>query len=457
MNAEQLFEQGAVAARNGQHELALDALAHAIITDPNHVDAWALRGRIEHTIGRNFNALLHYDQALSLHPHRFDLWTNRGIVCGRLTMFEDAEASFRKSTELNPKRPEPHMNLAELYIMQMRIEEAEQHILTAVTLGDNPSARSKLGLIWLALGKWRRAWPEYEQRWRTLPYPPRGRLNHKPWQGERLTGKTILLYPGGGYGDEILALRFVETIKKLKPKQIVLKSRTPLMRLQVKGLDQDDIVRTETDQLADLTIDYSCELIDVAGPAHIDGRELLPGRQGYLSAARRQWNLPLGFCVGICWKSGVRALRPDMDAVAEQKSMPLEQLAFLRRRGVILVSLQKETAPAERETMRQWGVLDPMDQVADFADTASLIQNLDLVISVDTAVAHLAGALGHPVWCLVRFGGICLWMRERETTCWYDFMRLYRQTKLFDWSDQLAKMEKDFREAIEAKVVQAAE
>jgi Flp pilus assembly protein TadD len=152
MNGEQLFEQAAIAARDGMPDRALELLAHALITDPTHADAWALRGRIEHMLGRNFNALLHYDSAVALAPHRFDLWSNRGIVCGRLLMWQDAEASFKRSIEINPQQAQPHMNLAEQYIIQMRLDEAEKHAIEAVRISADPHARTKLGVIWIAGG-----------------------------------------------------------------------------------------------------------------------------------------------------------------------------------------------------------------------------------------------------------------------------------------------------------------
>jgi len=191
--------------------------------------------------------------------------------------------------------------------------------------------------------------------------------------------------------------------------------------------------------------DYMCALLDV--PAWIDFDPVpggLPLSHGYLAREDRGYDLQFspGLKVGICWASGKRELQPAVHEIAKLKSLTLKQLLPLKRDRVVLINLQKDHN--ERDALRDNGISDPMAGVTDLADTAWIIDQLDLVVTVDTAVAHIAGALGKPVWNLVRFNAMWPWMQESNKTCWYDSMRIYRQSAPFDWSDPLRRLMADF-------------
>ena len=188
--------------------------------------------------------------------------------------------------------------------------------------------------------------------------------------------------------------------------------------------------------------DYQCALLDV--PAYVDVTlRNVPKSGGYLAAPDRGFHLemPPGLNVGICWSTGKRDLQPGTAETARQKSLSFREFAApLARPGVNLFSLQQH----HNDDLREFNVRDPMGGVTDFADTAFIIDHLDLVVTVDTSVAHLAGAMGKPVWNLVRFDAVWPWMQEAGPTCWYDSMTLYRQERPFDWAPPLKQLAADF-------------
>lgn len=299
------------------------------------------------------------------------------------------------------------------------------------------------------------------------------------WRGEPIAGKTILLYGELGYGDEILALRFAKLVKEMGAR-VIVSARPPLVRLACSLVFADAVVaqygpaayECATDLQHDpppWTPDYVCALLAVpmfATPGFSslwqsdDGRNIsaeLTAAKGlqlayptgggcrgrYVGAkfatvdTSRLTKLPAGLNVGICWASGAGDQK-----FAARKSIALQTLAPLSKPGVNLLSLQLDHG----EDLRDSDIVDAMAGVRDFADTARIIERLDLVITVDTAVAHLAGALGKPVWNLVRSDATSVWpwFWDTEVTSWYESMALYRQSEEGDWTDPMQRMFADF-------------
>ncbi|MEY9419489.1 hypothetical protein ABIF69_005931 [Bradyrhizobium japonicum] len=298
------------------------------------------------------------------------------------------------------------------------------------------------------------------------------------WRGQSLEGKTILLYSELGFGDEILLLRFAKPVKDLGAR-VIVSVRAPMFCLAQSLPFADAVIVQygpdlyefgEVPQFDPLpwAADYVCSLFAVpmfvtAGltcvwqpgeraplPSGMD-EQTLPCRGAYLkngsplepfSAVVPRKNR--GRNVGICWISG-----RSHQEFGRRKSIALHQLAPLARPGVNLISLQKEHD--DTAELHRLGAIDPMHHVGDFADTASIIDQLDLVVTVDTAVAHLAGAMGKPVWNLVRSDPTAVWpwFWETDATCWYRSMVLYRQTTPGDWEEPLNRMFAEFDSATE--------
>jgi Glycosyltransferase family 9 (heptosyltransferase)/Tetratricopeptide repeat len=450
--AERWFEKALTAIRGHANDYALACLVEAIKLNPEFAEAWIVRGNVLHSTERHFDSLLHYDRALSINESLHDAWNNRGLAFADLGMWGEAEHSFRRSAEIMPAL-EPHMGLANMFCTIMRLEEAAAEYGEAVKYGGGPEAHFNRGVTLLGLGRWEEGFAEYEHRWENTPYPPAAYRNYPKWRGEDLSDKTIVLYPEQGYGDEIMAQRFAIDVAHRWPKaRVVVQARAPMLRL-AEGLGRGccSIGALHMHDDNPVSADYSCPLLDVPMVLGlgIPGRFQL--RTSYLAAPNREmvktWhhrlhNLPKGLNVGLCWSSGGHL--NTARAAQQSKSIPLGALKSLGLTGVNLISLQKESEPVPDGFPL---TADWVDDCHDFADTAALIEALDLVISVDTAVAHLAGALGKPVWNFVRFSGYWPWLTAEaagspEHSIWYPSMTLLRQPRLMDWREPIARATK---------------
>jgi tetratricopeptide (TPR) repeat protein len=441
--AEKYFEKALTAIRIRDYDRAAGLLVEAIKLKPDFTEAWVVRGNVLDALERSFDAILHYDRALGINDRLHDAWNNRGIAFANIGMWLSAEESFRKSAEILPAL-EPHMGLANMYCTLNRLEDAAAEYRAAISCGAGADARFNLGVTLLGLGKWSEGFDEYEYRWENTPYPPRAYRDYRKWCGEDLSHKRILLYGEQGYGDEIMALRFAETLAYRYPlSYVMVQARSPMLRL---AGEMQTINLRVVDGHGNWQADYSCPLLEVPmvlGLTHND-----VAASPYLSApyaadrALYDWRdrldlLPPGLNVGLCWSSGGHL--DTARAARLAKSIPLQWLKPLAMPGVNLISLQKP-----QESLGDMPITDWMDECHDFADTAALIEELDLVISVDTAVAHLAGAMGRPVWNFVRYSGYWPWctadvVGNPEKAIWYPSMKLLRQPSLANWAEPIER------------------
>jgi Tfp pilus assembly protein PilF len=443
--ADRYFEKALGAIKAHDYEHAATLLAEAIKLKPDFVEAWIVRGNVLDSNDRYLDAMLHYDRALSFDIDKHDAWNNRGISAANMGLWALAEESFRTSAKLLPAL-EPHMGLANMYCTLMRLDEAAAEYRMAIEHGAGPDAHFNLGVTLLGMGRWEEGFREYWHRWENTPYPPRAYRDYPKWNGENLTGKRILLYGEQGYGDEILALRFAETLAELFNSYVVVEARAPMRRL-AESMQTSNLHVVPRNSGKDYHIDYSCPLLDVQAVLKLDWKNV--GREhGYLMPPyspttdlydwhERLQKLPPGLNVGLCWQSGshLNTSQPAHKA----KSIPWQWLKPFARPGVNLISLQKPDDEDAKLPLVRW-----MDECHDFADTAALIGELDLVISVDTAVAHVAGALGKPVWNFVRYSGYWPWLApdvvgDPEKSIWYSSMRLLRQPSLANWDEPIKR------------------
>jgi tetratricopeptide (TPR) repeat protein len=444
--AERYFEKALGAVKGRDYERAMLLLVEAIKLKPDFCEAWTVRGNLLHATERHFDAILHYDRALNIDERLHDAWNNRGIAFADIGMWAAAEDSFAKSIA-QCDAIEPHMGLANMYCTLLRLPEAAAQYRAAIARGADADAHFNLGVTLLGMGQWAEGFREYECRWQNTPYPPRAYRNYPKWQGEDLTGKTILLYPEQGYGDEIMAQRFADTVVGAYDCSVILLARAPMLalsrwswscrRLRVAGMHDD----------VDQEADFSCPLLDVPMVMNMEPASIQRLPLKYLNARLsntlywrgRLATLPAGLNVGLCWSSGGHL--NTARAAQQAKSIPLAWLKPLVMPGVNLISLQYPVEPI----LPDIPITDWMGDCHDFADTAALVDGLDLVISVDTSVAHLAGALGKPVWNFVRHSGYWPWLapdavpQGAEHSIWYPSMRLLRQQRLSDWQEPIGR------------------
>ncbi len=432
------FECALMLLQAGKRIEAEEALTEAIKADTTHGEAWAVLADLEHAAGRNRNSLLHYNAAVQFAPHRHEFWCNRGIVASALGLTAQAKADYEKSISIKDNI-ESRINLGHLQASLLELDDAAAAYRAALALKpDDAQALSNLGIVQLSQGRWHAGWNNYRHRFNNPHFPPRPRIDYPWWRGEPIKGKTILLFVEQGHGDEIMSLRFAHSVAEIGARVIV--SVRPQMYRLAHSLHGVHKVIIQLDDPGE-RVDYCCALLDV--PAFTGSSPQHWLRSGYLSNRRAdRLALPEGFKVGICWETGRRPLQPATEVMRKAKTIPLDYLRGLRRPGVVLVSLQQ--THESYEAAQQLRLIDPMPGVEDFDDTAWIISQLDLVVTVDTSVAHLAGALGKLVWNLVRYDAIWPWMTETRDTCWYDSMTIYRQPRHADWAEPVGRLTADF-------------
>jgi tetratricopeptide (TPR) repeat protein len=345
------------------------------------------------------------DRSLSVDRQNTDAWCWKGLVHVALGQAKGSIASFRAALEIDPNRVDAHANL---------------------------------GWALLGQGEFETGFAEMEWRRRIDPSHWRG-TPAQQWAGQDLTGKTLVIYTEQGFGDSIQFSRYISLVAN-PGTRVVVEAPQPLIRLLATVNGVSDIVPWGTAEQCGIVPDYFVPMMSLPGllKTRID---TIPAPGPYIAAQQQDvsaWGQRLAECeglrVGLVWagesRGNIFAVRTD-----RRRSVTLRQLAPLFSvEGISWISLQKGAGRDQIEPMTtSVKLIDFTDDLNDFADTAALIENLDLVISVDTAVAHVAAALGKPVWVLSRFDGCWRWLAGRDDSPWYPSLRLYRQTQPGQW------------------------
>jgi tetratricopeptide (TPR) repeat protein len=420
-------------------------LRQAIAIDPGFAEVHYNLGNLRETQKAYHEAAASFRRAIDLKPEFYDAHNNLGAALLKAGDAAAALASFERAAALRPDHAEAHHNLANALCELGRYADALAGYRRAVGLDpEHVQANFSAALIQLLRGDLREGFKGYEWRWRLATLPPRA-LSAPLWNGEDLAGRTILLHAEQGYGDTILGLRYVPLVAA-RGGSVMLEVPQPLMRLaqRLPGVAQV-VARGATLPPFEL----HCPLLSLARTFGTT-LETIPAETPYLEApaeALTRWRSRLGpgsgLKVGLVW-AGSSQHRSD-----ELRSIPLEMfLPLLRLQGSRWFSLQVGERSADLQRMPDDLVTDLSGQFTDFAETAAAICNLDLVIAVDTAVAHLAGALGRPVWVLVRSHPDWRWLLDRDDSPWYPTLRLFRQRALGDWRDVI----RDVRDVLEGQI-----
>jgi len=448
--------RGAALLERQRYDEALASYDAVLKRAPHHAVAWVGYGNVLAKLERHDDALAAYDRALAINPNAADAWLGRGNVHFDLERYEKALHAYDRTIALKPQSAETWLSLGACHFEQLQVARALQCFDRAIALrSDYPEAIFSKAIALLLLGRYEEGWKLYERRWqsrhlrryqRSFPYPL--------WSGrEALKGKTILLHSEQGLGDSIQFCRYVRLVADLGA-TIVLEAPRSLVELYASLSGVDHLI-VAGDPLP--ATDFQCPLMSLPLVFHTT-LSTIPAPEGYLRAGRAKaefWRDKLGPRtrprVGLIWSSGVRPDQPEVARNQRRKSIPLAKFAPLRELDVEFYNLQKgEAAEAEFAEMNrnQWHgplIFDYPDLQRDFSDAAALMENLDLVISVDTSTAHLAGALGVPVWVLNRFDTDWRWLLERTDSPWYASARIYRQQRAGDWDEVIERVMADLR------------
>nr|WP_094605958.1 tetratricopeptide repeat protein [Sporomusa silvacetica] len=411
----------------------------AIELKPNDTHAYNNLGLVLMDLGDLQKAEECFRRAIKLDPNQSAIYSNLGTVLEEINQFAEAEIAYRRAVELNPNYPEAHYNLGTFLRVNKQLDEAESCLRRAVELrSDYWEADLSLANLYLLQGIFSVGWGKFE-RLRQKRYEDTY-FKIPSWHGENLTGRSILLYWEYGFGDTIQFVRYAQAVEKLAAKTD-LWIQKPLGRLITAAYPNLTIYTGKCPQQEQY--DYVCSLLSL--PVIFNTcNETIPQAVPYRPASQTAsltWHNALGeidkgnaYRVGVVWAGHPKHLNNS------RRSIPFTIFNNLFSVSkVSWVSLQVGHR-AEDLIGTSYNVIDFSRELVDFMETAGLIETLDLVITVDTSVAHMAGTMGKKTWVLLPFDPDWRWQLEREDSPWYPSMRLFRQRKSGDWQEVIERV-----------------
>lgn len=437
---------------------ALAAFEKSIAVKPALAQAWNNRACVLRDLNRPDDAVASCDQAIALQSGYVEAWSNRANALSDLNRPLDARENYMKALELAPSFVDAWSNLGLTQIDLSEHEQALDSYDRALSLDpDLAEAHWNRALCLLQMGRFDEGWREYEWRWRRHRMAAAERNFAQPlWQGQfPLEGKTILLHAEQGLGDTLQFCRYAPLVAAMGAK-VILEVPQELMRL-LQSLEGVTHLVEQGQSLPSFDCHAPLLSLPLAFKTNADN---IPATVPYLladEAASKQWAERLdqhaghALKVGLVWAGGKRPHVAELRKTDGRRSIALDMLApFVDVPNVRFYSLQKGEAAQQLITNPEFveRITDYTDEFADFADTAAFVSNLDLVITVDTAVAHLAGALGRPVWIMNRFDTCWRWLLDRNDSPWYPSALLFRQPSLGDWDRVIAAV----RDALDMRV-----
>jgi tetratricopeptide (TPR) repeat protein len=472
---------GSVLARQGKLHDAVACWRRAWVVSPNSVEAHMNLGNALHQQGDFEGAIEYFRRVVALQPNHALAHSAIGLTLQAQEKLDEAEAAHRRALELAASEAEIHSNLGLTLREQGKAAQAADSYRRALELNpllaetwsnlgvalhelgelsnaaacfrrsleikpENPKSRFNQSRLMLQTGDFYNGWKEYESRWEAN-HPAVPTFAKPVWKGESVYGKTVLLRAEQGLGDTLQFVRYAALIKKLGANVVVRcqSSLTWVLR-SCTGVDQligeaDDTPHCDFEAFL-LSLPHICRTTLATIPAAIP---YVFATQSLIDEWRQRLVGVQGFRIGINWH-GRAGKRESL-----QRDIPIELFYSLAHiRGVRLISLQKG---AGEDDLKSRGGGMPIIDVGEFdtdhgpfMDTAAVMKNLDLVITSDSAVAHLAGALGVPVWIALPFDSEFRWLLDREDSPWYPTMRLFRQKAAGDWDSVFSAIRDAFEE-----------
>ncbi len=497
------FNLGLCYQQQNAWQRAAEQFKRAIALDPTHLNAHLYAGSAYEKLKQHDAAIEALKKASELDPHSFEAWHQLGNLYRHVERLEDAVMPYRKAAEQQPNNLHVMMDLANTLNMLNQNEESLE--LYQQILAKNPNAISalynfgftlkkmdkleraidvyeqvlakkpdyaavhfSLASIYLALGNLEKGWEEYEWRWKAH-HESEKRFNIPVWQGEDLADGTLLVYAEQGLGD---TLQFIRYLKALKEKsshiRVIFETQSPLAPL-LKLQPYIDQVVTRGERVPHCHYQISLMSLPYILKTRLD---TIPADIPYLTPDKDRvafWKEKLSqdtnFKIGICWQGNARYSTQALRRAVAAKSLPVQAFKSMAEiPGVSIYSLQQVDGMDQIASCDFKNKLIFFDETFDktygsFMDSAAVMQQLDLVVSVDTGVCHLAGAMGVPTWILLPFPGDWRWLRNRTDSPWYPSVRLFRQQQLEDWDtpmqDIVASITDMIKGVMPTQVIQA--
>ena len=451
-----LFNMGDALRRLGRNGQALAHFNRVLALRPNHAVAHFNCALVLSQLKDYRNALVACERAIALSPGTATFHNVRGNLLVRSGRADEALTSFDRAIEIKSDFADAHSNRGLLLQSMNRIEEAAASMDRAIELNPNlaPAYLNK-ALLLLAKGDYESGWMLHEWRRKCAPKKYDRTFTQPLWLGDQpLAGKTLLVFDEAWFGDMLQFCRYVPMIEALGAK-VILQVPQPLVEL-MKTLSQDVVVVANGEPLPDF--DYQCPIMSLP-LAFKTTLKTVPKTFPYLHSdedRREQWQQTLSasstYKVGLSW-SGRAGAEIDLNP-NRRRSVELDQLRPLFELPAEFHVLQKEIDPADLAALAEIpNVHVHMAEIGDFADTAALIDNMDLVLTIDTSVAHLAGALGKRLWIMLPVSTDYRWTIDGFDSPWYPEATLFRQTSAGEWSMFLAGIAMSLRDEIRGRQI----
>ncbi|WP_020167237.1 MULTISPECIES: tetratricopeptide repeat protein [Methylotenera] len=445
------LDQALAYHQNGHWSQALDLYQQVLADHPHQANVLNNVGIILQQIKRNDDALTYFELALAIEPDHPPSLFNRGNVLRSLNRPQDAVHSYDQVLQTMPNHPEVLNNKGNALRALNRLDDAQENYQLALTHApDYADARWNAGLCFLLAGHYQPGWQEYEWRWASELHAEKHLFTQSLWDGtDSLQGKTILLHAEQGLGDTLQFCRYASLVKTLGA-TVVLEVQPQLVNL-IRTLKGVDLLIARGHSLP--KFDYHCPLLSLP-KAFATKLDTIPHTSAYIAIDAkkvRAWRNKLGGTglvnqsksrVGLIW-AGSATHSND-----HNRSIALQELASIVDQNADFYGLQKKLREGDAEFFHQHPQIKYLGgHIKDFTDTAAIITLMDVVITVDTAVAHLAGAMGKPVWILLPYSPDWRWLLGRSDSPWYPTARLFRQTAIGDWSSVLQEVKQALQKA----------
>ena len=431
------LEAGILAQKNSKLRQAEEVYRSILRQKPDHPDALHLLGTIAFRAGKHADAVALIRKAILFNSSNPNYYNNCGPPLRMLGRFEEAADSYRECLRLDPLHPEAWYNLGKTFSDAGRPSEAVAAYNRQLELHPNHlSAQWNRSLANLLLGNLQEGWHQYESHWEATPFKRR-KFPHPAWRGEDLAGKTLLIHAEQGLGDTIQMLRYAK-IAADRGARVVVECQPELTRLAANARGVAAVLARGEPLPA-----FDFEIPTMSLPlAFGTTLETIPNQIPYLraeSARISKWQsrlaeLPQVRKLGLVWAGGEKNPNNAKRSLALSDCAPLSKIP-----SIAWISLQKGQAAAQAASAA-FPIHDWTNELHDFADTAALAECLDGVVTVDTAVAHLAGALGKPVWILIPMAPDFRWLMDRTDSPWYPTARLIRQRTHGSWSGSVENL-----------------
>lgn len=437
MDAQLYFNYGVELAHKGDCIQALDFFHKAIFLKPDYAEAYNGLGALLINMNNLNEAEPYLHRAIELKADYPEALYNLGTLLSRSNLLEEAEICLRETINLKSDFAEAHFRLGMIFKQMNRLEAAEAHLCRAIELRPNfREADFALGILYLLQGQYAKGWKKYELRRQLFDFCD---AEVDCWQIENLVGHSILLFHEQGFGDTIHFIRYAQKIAKVASSTALLIPKE-LERLMSFSLEN---VTIQSGKMAVEEYDFSCPLPSLPFKFNTT-LHTIPKTIPYIKTShqitKKWYNILEKITRGNKYKIGVVWAGNPNHKNDKNRSIPFiifKQIFAMN--GVSWISLQVDNRGNDLQIISDI-VTDFREDISDFADTAGLIENLDLIITVDTALAHLAGAMGKETWLLLPIEPDWRWQKAGQESCWYPTIRIFRQCHIGDWGGVLERV-----------------